>query len=126
MAKLIWDIEGEHFYETGVEKVVLYPKEEMNSEDSTPYKQGYAWNGITSITESSDGGDSESIFADDLVYLRLVAPENIKFSISAYTYPDEFGECDGTATIAVGTRIRNQRKKIFGLCYKTICGNDTV
>ena len=119
MAKLVWDQTGERTYETGVKNGVLYPV------SSGVYGTGVAWNGLTSITESPSGAETTSLYADDIKYLNLVSAEEFGGTIEAYTYPDEFKECDGSKDIATGVVIGQQDRKMFGLCYKTTVGNDT-
>lgn len=119
MAKIVWDATGERFYETGVKNGVLYVQE------GGAYPKGVAWNGLTAITESPSGAESTPLFADDTKYLNLVSAEEFGATIEAYTYPDEFAECDGSAEIAGGVMIGQQSRKTFGLCYKTVVGNDT-
>lgn len=119
MAKLIWDKTGERIYETGVKNGVLYPL------DSTgKYSNGVAWNGLTAVTESPSGAESTPMYADDIKYLDLRSTEEFGATIEAYTYPDEFAECDGSASLADGVMIGQQKRKTFGLCYKTTVGND--
>lgn len=119
MAKLIWDKVGEHFYETGVKNCVLYIP------TSGVYSKGVAWNGITAITESPSGAEATPLYADDTKYLNLYSTEEFGATIEAYTYPDEFAQCDGSAEIADGVTIGQQQRKPFGLCYRTVIGNDT-
>lgn len=118
MAKLVWDNTGERFYETGVKKGVLYPV--VNG----AYPKGVVWNGLTSVTESPSGADANPIYADDMKYLELRAAEEFGATVEAYTYPDEFAICDGSASVAAGVTIGQQSRKPFGLCYRTIIGND--
>lgn len=118
--KLEWDKTGERLYETGVSKCVLY----VQGEGGT-YPQGVAWNGITAVTESPSGAEASPIYADDIKYLNLLSTEEFGATIEAYTYPQEFEACDGTAEIATGVTIGQQKRKTFGLCYRTIVGNDT-
>ena len=119
MSKLIWDKTGEHFYETGVKNCVLYiPTEGV-------YSKGVAWNGITAITESPSGAEATALYADDIKYLNLYSVEEFGATIEAYTYPDEFAECDGSAELVAGVKIGQQARKPFGLCYRTTIGNDT-
>lgn len=120
MAVLTWDQVGEKTYETGVKKGVLYPQASGGT-----YPTGVAWNGLTSISESPDGGDANDIYADDIKYLVLRGVENFGGTIEAYTYPDEFAECDGSAALATGVTIGQQPRKTFGLSYVTTVGNDT-
>ena len=120
---LTWNNEGERFYETGVKKTVLYLKENKNVEQK-PYAKGVAWNGVTSISESPSGAESTALYADDIKYLNLLSNEEFAASIEAYTYPDEFAECDGSAELVKGVSIGQQPRKQFGLCYRTAVGND--
>ncbi len=119
MAKLVWDRTGEHFYETGVKQVVLYPM------TGNTYGTGVAWNGVTSIEESPSGADFNPIYADDIKYLNIQGAEEFGATIGAYTYPDEFAECDGAALPVDGVSVGQQARKSFGLCYRTTIGNDT-
>lgn len=121
MPKLKWDETGEHYYETGVKNGVLYV---MNS--SGQYPTGVVWNGLTAVTESPTGADTTALYADDQKYLNLIAAEDFEATIEAYTYPKEFGQCDGSAVIATGIRIGQQSRKTFGLAYRTILGNDVA
>ena len=120
MSKIVWDAVGEHIFETGVRNGVLYLKDETGA-----YNTGVAWNGLTSVSESPEGAEPTDLYADDIKYLTLMSAENFKATIEAYTYPDEFAECDGSATIADGVTIGQQSRKPFGLCYRTAIGNDT-
>lgn len=120
MSKLTWDAIGERFYETGVKNVVLYPV------TGSAYGNGVAWNGVTAINESPTGGEANPLFADDIKYLNMISAEQFGASIEAYTYPDEFAECDGSATLATGITVGQQTRKMFGLSYVTSKGNDTV
>lgn len=123
MSRLIWDNTGERFYETGVKRGVLYP---MSSTDPTdPYPLGVVWNGLSSVQESPSGADANAIYADDIKYLELRGAEEFGATIEAYTYPDEFAICDGSAEVADGVMIGQQVRKRFGFCYRTIIGNDT-
>lgn len=119
MAKLVWDQTGDRLYETGVSKGVLYP-----IQSDGKYTKGVAWNGLSSVTESPSGAEANPIYADDMKYLNLLSAEEFSATIEAYTYPDEFAECDGSADIATGVSIGQQKRKIFGLCYRTVLGND--
>lgn len=119
MTKLVWDKTGERLFETGVKQCVLYPLSSAGT-----YPKGVAWNGITAITESPSGAEATPLYADDIKYLNLLSNEDFGCSIEAYTYPDEFGECDGSAEIADGVKIGQQKRKMFGLCYRTTLGND--
>lgn len=120
MAKLVWDAVGEHLYETGVRMGVLYPQ----AADGT-YPTGVAWNGLTGVTESPSGADATALYADDIKYLELRAAEEFGGTIEAYTYPDEWAACDGSAVPAAGVTIGQQPRTPFGLCYRTVLGNDT-
>ena len=120
MSKIVWDAIGEHTFETGVRNGVLY----LQGVEGT-YNTGVAWNGLTSVSESPEGAEATDLYADDIKYLTLMSAENFKATIEAYTYPDEFAECDGSATIADGVTIGQQSRKPFGLCYRTAIGNDT-
>lgn len=120
MAKLQWDKTGEHFYETGVDHGVLYP---MNDGGQT-YATGVAWNGLTAVTESPEGAEVSAIYADNIKYLNLMSAEDFKATIEAYTYPEEFEQCDGSASLAQGVKIGQQARKAFGFCYRTKVGND--
>lgn len=117
--KLKWDEIGERLYETGVKNAVLYPTGENGA-----YNKGVAWNGITAISESPSGAEATALYADDIKYLNLMSAEEFGCSIEAYTYPDEFAECDGSAALAAGVMIGQQKRKSFGLSYKTTLGND--
>ena len=120
MSKIVWDAIGEHTFETGVRNGVLYLKDVEGA-----YSTGVAWNGLTSVSESPEGAEPTDLYADDIKYLTLMSAENFKATIEAYTYPVEFEECDGSATIANGVVIGQQARKPFGLCYRTAIGNDT-
>lgn len=119
MSKLVWDETGKRFYETGVKQGVLYPQAAGGT-----YPKGVAWNGLTSVSESPEGAEPEPLYADDIKYLNLMSVEEFKATIEAYTYPDEFAECDGSASIADGVTVGQQKRKPFGLCYRTTLGND--
>lgn len=119
MARLTWDNTGERIYETGVKKGVLYPQV------SGAYPKGVAWNGLTGVTENPSGAESTALYADDIKYLNLISNEEFGATIEAYTYPDEFAACDGSAALAEGVMIGQQKRQSFGLCYRTIVGNDS-
>ena len=119
MAKLVWDQSGQRFYETGVKNGVLYVQDESGA-----YPKGVAWNGLTAVTESPSGAEATPLYADDIKYLELFSAEEFGATIEAYTYPEEFEACDGSAEIASGVVIGQQTRKAFGLCYKTVVGND--
>ena len=120
MSKLVWDQTGERYYETGVKMGVLYPQSASGT-----YPKGVVWNGLTAVTESPSGAEATPLYADDVKYLNLYSAEEFGATIEAYTYPDEFAECDGSAEIATGVTIGQQNRKAFGLCYRTTIGNDT-
>lgn len=120
MAKLVWDQAGHKLYETGVDNMVLYPQAANGS-----YEQGVAWNGITAVNQSASGGDTNDLYADNIKYLSLRAAENYGATIEAYTYPEEFAECDGSKEIAPGVYTGQQARKAFGYSYRTLIGNDT-
>lgn len=119
MPKLTWDNTGERIFETGVKQGVLYP-----IQSDGKYTKGVAWNGLTAVTESPSGAEATALYADDIKYLNLLSNEEFGATIEAYTYPDEFAECDGSAELAPGVMIGQQKRKIFGLCYRTTIGND--
>ena len=119
MSKLVWDKTGERLYETDVKQGVLYPQAAGGT-----YPKGVAWNGLTNITESPSGAEATALYADDIKYLNLVSAEELGGTIEAYTYPDEFAECDGSAALTEGVFIGQQDRKTFGLCYRTTLGND--
>lgn len=119
MSKLVWDKTGERFYETGVDHGVLYPIQAGGL-----YNKGVVWNGLTAVTESPSGAEATALYADNIKYLNLISAEEFGATIEAYTYPDEFAECDGSAELATGVYIGQQPRKTFGLCYRTVIGND--
>ena len=118
MSKIVWDQTGERLYETGVNHGVLYIP------TSGVYSKGVAWNGLTAVTESPSGAEPTALYADDIKYLNLMSAEEFACTIEAYTYPDEFAECDGSASLVAGVSIGQQPRKTFGLCYRTTVGND--
>lgn len=118
MSKLVWDQTGERLYETGVRNGVLYIP------TAGVYSKGVAWNGLTAVTESPSGAEATPLYADDIKYLNLMSTEEFGATIEAYTYPDEFAECDGSAALVDGVYIGQQARKTFGLCYRTTLGND--
>lgn len=120
MSKLVWDQDTKRVYEAGIRMGVLYPK----ASDGT-YPEGYAWNGLTGVTESPSGAENTALYADDIKYLNLRSAEEFGGTIEAYTYPPEFAQCDGSAELAPGVTIGQQPRKPFGLCYRTVIGNDT-
>ena len=118
--KLIWDQTGERFYETGIDHGVLYP---YNTATSS-YDNGVAWNGLTSVTESPSGAESNAQYADNIKYLDLLSAEEFAATLECYTYPDEWELCDGSVSPVSGVSIRQQPRKSFGLSYRTKIGND--
>jgi hypothetical protein len=118
-ARLVWDAVGERFYETGVDRGVLYVRGANGA-----YPTGVAWNGLTTVTESPGGADANPLYADNKKYLNLIATETLDGTIEAYTYPEEFGQCDGTASPSAGISVGQQGRKTFGLSYRTRLGND--
>lgn len=119
MSRLVWDKSGERFFETGVSNGVLYPFAEG------AYTTGVAWNGLTAVTESPSGAEATPLYADNIKYLNLMSAEEFGATIEAYTYPDEFKACNGEAEIVPGVSVGQQERQQFGLCYRTILGNDT-
>ena len=119
MSRITWDNAGERYYETGVKMGVLYP-----IQNDGKYTKGVAWNGLTAVTESPSGAEASALYADDIKYLNLMSNEEFGATIEAYTYPDEFAECDGSAALADGVMLGQQKRKTFGLCYRTTLGND--
>lgn len=117
--KLVWDQTGERLYETGVSQGVLYPIQS----DGT-YSLGVAWNGLSAVTESPSGAEPTAVYADNIKYLNMMSAEEFGGTIEAYMAPDEFAECDGTKEIAPGVFAGQQSRKLFGLAYKTLLGND--
>ena len=119
MAKIVWDQTGERLYETGVKNGVLYKQDATGA-----YPKGVAWNGLTAVTEAPTGAEATPLYADDFKYLNLMSTEEFGATIEAYTYPDEFAECDGSATLVDGVTIGQQKRAPFGMCYRTVLGND--
>lgn len=119
MTKLAWDKTGERRYETGVDRGVLYIPNALGV-----YDHGYAWNGLTAVTESPSGAESNKQYADNQVYVNLVSAEEFGGTIEAFTYPDEWEQCDGSASPQTGISVGQQTRKTFGLCYRTLVGND--
>lgn len=119
MSKLVWDKTGERLYETGVDQGVLYPIQAGGL-----YNKGVVWNGLTAVTESPSGAEANPLYADNIKYLNLISAEEFGATIEAYMYPDEFMECDGSAELAPGVYMGQQSRKTFGLCYRTVLGND--
>lgn len=120
MSKLVWDAVSEHLYETGTDHGVLYLQAANGG-----YPTGVAWNGLTGVEENPEGGETTAKWADNIKYLNLVSAEEWKGTIKAFTYPDEFCECDGSAEVVSGVRVGQQNRKPFGFVYRTLIGNDT-
>lgn len=120
MAKIVWDELGKRLYETGTSKAVLYPQKADGS-----YKNGVAWSGLTAVTESPSGAEETALYADNIKYLSLRSAEEFGFTIEAYSYPDEWAECDGSAKIGEAVTIGQQNRSSFGFVYSSIIGNDT-
>lgn len=121
MSKLLWDQVGQRLYETGTSKGVLFVQDTATG----AYKEGVAWNGLVSVKKSPDGAEESPLYADNMKYLSLMSAENLKGSIDAYTYPDEFEACDGSAAVHPGVYVGQQQRVPFGLVWSTIVGNDT-
>lgn len=117
--KLLWDQIGERLFETGVDRGVVYPME------NGAYTKGAAWNGLTNVNENPSGAEPTPLYADNIKYLNLISSEDFGASVESYTYPDEFSECIGETEIATGVKISQQKRKAFGLSYRSIIGNDT-
>lgn len=118
MAAITWDNPGTRFYETGVDRGVLYVQ------TNGVYGAGVAWNGLTAVNESPSGAEPTPLYADNINYLNLMSAEKFSATIEAYTYPDEFNACDGLSDIAAGVQIGQQNRKSFGFVYRTLVGND--
>lgn len=121
MPKLVWDLVGKKTYETGTDHGVLYLMD-----DTGGYTKGIPWNGLTTVTESPSGAESTKVYADNINYLNLTSAEEFGSTIEAYTYPDEFAECDGTKEVAPGVLLGQQGRKSFGFSYRSIVGNDVM
>ena len=119
MAKIVWDQSGQRLYETGVKMGVLYVQDESGT-----YPKGVAWNGLTAVNETPSGAEATPLYADDIKYLNLRSAEDFGATIEAYMYPEEFEKCDGSAELAPGVKIGQQARNAFGLCYRTVLGND--
>lgn len=124
--KLEWDKTGEHYYETGVDHGVLYVKKDAKTMTSgeSEYEAGVAWNGLSNVTESPSGAEESAVYADNIKYLSLRSAENFEGTIEAYTYPDEFGVCDGSVELGAGIKIGQQKRRPFAMAYRTKIGND--
>lgn len=122
MARLEWDKTGEHLYETGVDHGVLYFPDQTGA-----YKNGVAWNGLISVSESPSGAEATGQYADNIKYLNLISAEEFGATIEAYTYPEEFEACNGNKELVenTGVYVGQQSRSVFGLCYRTMIGNDT-
>jgi len=118
MSKIVWDQTGSRLFETGTDQGVLFPVSSGN------YGVGVAWNGLTGVSQNPSGGEPSPFYADNIKYLNLVSDEEFACTIEAYTYPDEFEQCDGSASIAAGVMVHQQPRKPFGLSYRTKVGND--
>jgi hypothetical protein len=121
MSKIIWDATGSRLYENGVDHGVLYTQK-----DDGTYNNGVAWNGLTGVTESPDGAEATDLWADNIKYASMRSAETFGATIEAYTYPDEFAECDGSAEPVPGVRFGQQKRKPFGFVYRTNIGSDTL
>lgn len=119
--RLVWDETGKRTFETGVDHGIVYPTTEKGD-----YGTGYAWNGLTSITESPSGAEPTNLYADNIKYLTLLSAEDFGGTINAYSYPPEFELCDGTAELGTGVTIAQQPRKVFGMVYRTKIGTDTL
>ena len=124
MAKLEWDKTGTHYFENGVDHGVLYPQTDGEASGGVVYGNGVAWNGLTSVTQSPEGAEPSAVYADNIKYLSLLSVEEFNATIEAYTYPDEFAACDGSASLGDGVTIDQQARKTFCLSYRTKIGND--
>lgn len=122
MARLVWDKTGEHLYETGVDHGVLYFPDQTGA-----YKNGVAWNGLISVSESPSGAEATGQYADNIKYLNLISAEEFGATIEAYTYPEEFEACNGNKELVdnTGVYVGQQSRSVFGFCYRTMIGNDT-
>lgn len=118
--RLVWDETGNKLYETGADRAVLYPQD-----SSGAYPKGAAWNGLTGVTQTPSGAEATKLYANNGKYLNLYSAEELGGTITAYTYPNEFAECDGSASLTEGVTVGQQTRKTFGLCYRTLIGNDT-
>jgi hypothetical protein len=121
---LSWDQTGEKLYETGVDRVVLFPMKDTITDPTDPYEAGVAWNGVTAINESPSGGEPTDLWADNLKYLSIISSEQFGASLEAYQCPREFYPCDGIAQLVPGAFVGQQTRKSFGLAYRSLIGND--
>lgn len=122
MSKLAWDQVGERYYETGVDHGVLFPYKTV--EGTSGYQKGVAWNGLTAVNENPSGAEATPLWADNIKYLNLMSNEEFGATIEAYTYPNEFAECDGSAALDCGVVLHQQKRSSFGFSYRTKVGND--
>lgn len=120
MPRIKWDQDGERYYESGCDQGVLYPKTGANG----AYATGVAWNGLTAVNESPSGGEATAFYADNIKYANILSNEEFGFTIEAYTYPDEFMQCDGSASVVEGVYLTQQKRREFGFTYRTLIGND--
>lgn len=121
MPKLVWDADAQRLYETGTSKGVLYPRD-----DEGKYPKGVAWNGLTGMTESPSGAEPTDLYADNMKYLTMRSAEDLGATLTAYTYPEEWNQCDGNAEVVDGMTIGQQSRRSFGLSYQTLVGNDVA
>lgn len=121
MPKLVWDADAQRLYETGTSKGVLYPRD-----DEGKYPKGVAWNGLTGVTESPSGAEPTDLYADNMKYLTMRSAEDLGATLTAYTYPEEWNQCDGNAEVVDGMTIGQQSRRSFGLAYQTLVGNDVA
>lgn len=119
MAKIVWDQIGSRYYETGTDHGVLYLRDGTGA-----YPEGVAWNGLTAVTLSPSGAEASPLYADNIKYLELISTEELGFSVECFTYPDQWAKCVGEAELAVGVSLGQQAHEVFGMCYRTIVGND--
>lgn len=120
MSKLVFNGVGDRLFETGVKKGVLYVMG-----DEGQYEQGVVWNGLTGVTEKPSGAETTNLYADDVKYVVIYGAEEFEATIEAYTYPEEFEQCDGSAVLQEGVNVGQQTRKTFAFCYTTSLGNDT-
>lgn len=125
VGRIVWDTTGERYFEAGVDRGVLYTEKSTTASEDGKYTNGVAWNGLTSITESPSGAEATPLYANNRKYLNLVSNEEFGGTIEAYTYPDEFEECDGSKQVVAGLYVSQQARKTFGLSYRSLIGNDT-
>lgn len=123
--ELVWDAQGEHLYETGCDRGVIFPWDSSLNEGKGGYANGAVWNGLSNVNENPEGAEANDVYADNIKYLTLLSAENLKCTIEAYTYPDEFAACNGETELTKGVRIGQQARKSFAFCYRSLVGNDT-